>query len=146
MKSLILTLLLLAIPRSSYACVFDTITGVAFNGYDVLDTQPKTSSGSIKLLCVVGLLVTVDLGPGQTGTVAQRKLTRMGGGTSLLYNLFFDSARTQIWGNGANGTAHYGPVIAVLASITLPVYGAIPARQDVQTGTYNDSVQITINF
>jgi spore coat protein U-like protein len=138
--------LLLAAPRPAESCIVDAVTGVGFGSYDVLAAQPTTSSGSITLKCLVGLSVTVDLGPGNTGTLPARKLERTGGGGTLIYNLFFDSARTQIWGNGGSGTAHYGPALALVATIVLPVYGAIAARQDVPLGSYTDSVVITVNY
>jgi spore coat protein U-like protein len=66
----------------------------------------------------------------------------------LLYNLFVDAARTVIWGDGTGGTQF----LLVRnprpnnQDISVPIYGRIPALQDVRVGNYTNTITATINF
>ena len=140
----LLAIALLARPAQAQ-CVIDGITGLAFGSYDVLSGSPDDISGSITYKCLVSLTITIDISTGSSMTYAARTMTRAGGGT-LSYNLFADVGRTQVWGNGAGGTFHYGPFIGVLVDLAIPVFGRIPARQDAMVGSYSDIVVVTLNY
>lgn len=126
-------------------CSITANTGTAFGNYDVYSNLPLDISGSVTYLCLLSLSVTIDLSAGSSGTATARQMTRVGGGT-LNYNLYLDAARTFVWGNGTGGTFHYGPIIALLTAVTVPIFGRIPAGQDVSTGDYTDTVVITLNY
>lgn len=139
--------LALASSRAHAAtCVIDAVSPVTFVGYDVLSASPLDIDGSVTYKCLVSLSITIDISAGGSHVVSQRQMARTGGGTALNYNLFVDAARTQVWGDGTGATGHYGPVIGVLADFTVPIYGRIPARQDVQSGSFTDTVVVTLNF
>lgn len=127
-------------------CVLDGVTSAAFGSYDVLSPSPLDTVASVTYKCLVSLSVTIDLSTGTSGTYASRTLTRTGGGGTLTYNLYFDAAHQTIWGNGAGGTVHYGPFLGVLSDVVLPVFGRIPAGQDIQVGSYSDVIVVTLNY
>jgi spore coat protein U-like protein len=67
-----------------------------------------------------------------------------GGDGTLLYELYTDSSRLDVWGEGPEA----GLVVTGTPSSqqTVEVYGLIDADQDQPAGTYNDTVQITLNI
>jgi spore coat protein U-like protein len=72
------------------------------------------------------------------------------GADQLTYNVYSNSARTQIWGNGTNST------FTITGGFTLnnnttrsrnhTLYGRIPPLQDITAGTYNDTLVTTLTF
>ena len=70
------------------------------------------------------------------------------GTDTLSYQLFTDASggAAAVWGNGANGTDRYGPVIGLLANTTVPIYAILYKKQNVQTGAYADTVVVTLNY
>ncbi len=113
--------------------------GVAFGAYDTLDPSPLDGIGSVHVDCDSDTSLTVDLGSG-TGSFDQRRMS--GGAASLDYNLYTEGTRSIVWGDGINGS----DVSASGSSIDLPIYGRIPARQNVPVGTYSDTVIITVSY
>ena len=142
-------LLLAAVSaRALGSCTFTVVTAVSFGNYDALNTIPLDQTGSITFNCSLLALqtLTVDLSKGHSGTYASRQMQKSGGAT-LLYNLFLDATRTQVWGDTTGGTVHFGPYLPLLGQDhTVTIYGRVPARQASPTGAYTDTVVATINF
>lgn len=67
-------------------------------------------------------------------------------GENLGYNLYSDSAGTQIWGDGSGGSQAQASANPPNSTVTLAIYGRIPAGQDVSAGLYPDNVVAEINF
>jgi spore coat protein U-like protein len=129
-----------ASPAYAVVCSFDSAPSVAFGTYDITNTSPTDSVGTINITC--------DKNPGGiakasagSGTYAQRRMTN--GGNTLNYNLYTTSAMTKVWGDGSAGT---GTLQFKTTSNSLPVYGRIPALQSVQPGLYGDTIVVTISF
>jgi spore coat protein U-like protein len=140
---------LLTAPRSAAAvglCSFDSTVGVNFGAYDVFNTIPTDSTGSLTYSCTSVLgTITIDLSRGSAPSYVPRQMRK--GAETLSYNLYLDAARVSIWGDGTGGTSHYGPVVPALASpVTVTIYGRIPARENVSVGSYTDTITATINF
>ena len=132
---------------ASAQCSFPSTAPVAFGAYDVLSATPRDSTGSVTFNCSLPVAVTVDLGKGlNSSNFSPRKMARTGGGTSLDYDLYFNSGRTQIWGDGTSGTSHYTGTAPTLQNVTLTIYGRIPAGKNVTAGSYTDTVVATIIF
>jgi spore coat protein U-like protein len=67
------------------------------------------------------------------------------GDFSLDYNLYRDSARTEVWGDGTGSTAiHAGVGTGIPVQFNL--YGRISGRQNVRADIYNDSVIVTVEW
>jgi spore coat protein U-like protein len=146
-----------------YAC-FDvqaldctlSATGVAFGVYDAASTMPADSAGNVMVRCThlgggaVKTSYSIALSAGSSGIYAQRL---MRAGTSALnYNLFTDPTRLQVWGNGTGGstlvagTLLVNPGNFVINEVTHPIYGRIPAQQAADTGSYSDTILVTLTF
>lgn len=156
-SALLLALLCVAtVARAASDCSVST-TGVAFGSYDPYATTPDDSTGNVTVACTYlggkadQLSFSVALSTGTSGTYTQRRL--LAGSQVLNYNLFSDLSRTQVWGDGragttvATGTFTLGPGVGNgWRQLALPVYGRIPARQDVLSGNYTDAIVVTLTF
>lgn len=136
-------------------CIVST-TGVAFGVYDAASTAPTDSAGNVTVRCThlgggaVKTSYSIALSAGSSGTYAQRL---MRAGTSVLnYNLFTDATRLQVWGNGTGGSTLVAGTLLVnpgnyeINEVTRPIYGRIPAQQAADTGSYNDTILVTLTF
>lgn len=137
---------LLAAPAP--ACTISS-AGVAFGGYNPRSASPDNGSATISLACATTVTApVVTLGTGQSGTYSPREMTS--GGWTLNYNLYTNSARTIVWGDGTGGTVSLtlsgGTIIGGLRRFSRTVYGRIPALQNVGAGTYGDTVVMTVIF
>ncbi|HDU7919093.1 TPA: spore coat protein U domain-containing protein [Serratia marcescens] len=100
----------------------------------------QQNAGAIRVKCTNGTSYSVLLGGGQSGNTAARYL-QSAAGQRVNYNLYTNAAHSTIWDNltgvsqTANGTDNW-----------LPVYGMIPAQSTPPTGSYTDTVQVTINW
>lgn len=148
MKTLIGALVLLGgLAGASYVeaaqCTVSS-TGVSFGTYDVFSGSPLDSTGTISFSCNGKEDVEIWLSTGGSGTFSPR---RMSGPDSLDYNLYLDAARTNIWGDGTSGTGEYTQDnVPKNTTISVTIYGKIPAGQDVSAGSYTDTLTLTINW
>ena len=130
------------------SCAIESISGVSFGSYDVFSLIATTLGGSVQVRCDnVGLLdvVHIELSRGGSTSYAPRKLSS--GIATMSYNLYLDAARTLVWGDGSEGTLRYGPHTPLSGvSFTVPIYGALPALQNVPAGTYSDTVVLTVVY
>jgi spore coat protein U-like protein len=142
--------LALAAPAAHSAITSCTVTavGVAFGTYTPMQATPLDMNGTINIACT-GIsgrnTVTIDLSPGASNNYLTRTLTT--GANSLNYNLYFDAAYTQVWGNGTGTSVEGSATIRKrVPNASLPVYGAIAARQDPAPGDYADTILVTVNY
>jgi len=131
-------------------------TGVAFGVYEAASAAPTDSTGNVTVRCVhlgggaARTGYSIALSSGGSGTYAQRQ---MRAGTSFLnYNLFDDATRLRVWGNGTAGSALVTGSLVVnpgrfaTNEASYPIYGRIPAQQAADTGTYSDTILVTLTF
>ena len=140
--ALVLTLVLPAICSAD--CSINT-TGVNFGPYNVFDSAPVDSTGSVRYQCSGNTnSFTVAIGRGSSPTFTPRTLRS--GADAMNYNLYLDAARTNVWGDGTSGTTLFTVSSSGGKAVTVPIFGRIPAGQDVAAGTYSDSIVVTIQF
>ncbi|AMO99842.1 spore Coat Protein U domain protein [Collimonas arenae] len=144
---------MLALPLSAQALLADCTvagSGVAFGSYASPGSTTATGTGTVTVTCTgLGLLVsyTIQLSAGN-GTFATR-LLKSGVTNALNYNMYTDTARTIVWGDGSAGTSTVSD--SYLLSIgsnarNYTAYGLIPASQSKPAGTYTDTLTITITY
>lgn len=129
-------------------------TSLSFGNYAFTTSAPTDAAGSVNVTCVSGLvslLLSYDilLGAGSSGSYAAR--TMANGSNQLQYNLYAASPPASVWGDGSGATTvvQYGPLLlAVLSQISCnyPVYGRVPAGQNVPAGVYQDTITVTVNY
>jgi spore coat protein U-like protein len=134
-------------------------TALNFGPYDplVVNTTANLDNGtsaSVSISCVKGSPATIALGNGAHFSGTNRRMQNASKPTVLLtYELYQPPTNaanaacafpgTTVW-NGVNVLA---PVSAPdKNSRTFNVCGTVPAGQDVEAGTYSDTVVVTVSF
>jgi len=144
MKTRVLAFLLLAVcaaPQGVTAQCNVNTSSVAFGDYDIFRVQPTNSTGSVLVSCDVEVTYTITLSTGAGGSYSSRSL--MNGARVLAYNLYIDSSRMTIWGDGTGETSFLSATGTVGNHA---VYGSIPARQNAAVGFYTDTITVTLTF
>lgn len=150
---LCLTLWIGWLPQNAWA-VLDSCTvsasGVGFGVYNPFSDSSLDSTGTVTVSCfgLLGGVFQVALSTGGSGTFSPRRMAS--GANTLTYNLYVDSSRTQIWGDGSGGTSIQS-LNCILLCLGAPqnftVYGRIPASQTgAHSGTYGDTITVTVTF
>jgi spore coat protein U-like protein len=124
-----------------------TVSPLNFGNYDTYSGAPRDTTGKINITCDAGLSFTIKLDQGESPgrNFNPRELKAAGGKDSLKFNLYRDSARQEIWGDGTGntfivtGTGTGNP-------ISLTVYGRIPARQNVPAEHYSDQINVIVDY
>ncbi|MBT8440910.1 MAG: spore coat U domain-containing protein [Gammaproteobacteria bacterium] len=133
-------------------CFLWQIDGVSFGNYFPMQPGPLDARGRIRVLCWgrasggQGSSYTVRI----SGIIAPGPYGRRmnSGGDQLEYNLYKDAARTDVWGDGSFGAT---PLLNVFGNNQFVVgnhwvYGRVPPLLDPASGSYNDVVDVTIEF
>ncbi|PKO83430.1 MAG: spore coat protein [Betaproteobacteria bacterium HGW-Betaproteobacteria-11] len=114
-----------------------------FGTYDPLALLAATATTTVTVQCtLLTASIGLDAGTGAGATVATRKMTKAA--DTLAYSLYQDVAHLLVWGNTI-GTDTVGGVGTGLA-VPHTVYGQIPAGQNVNTGVYNDTITVSVDF
>ena len=126
-------------------CLVD-VQPLAFGDYDIFYPAPVDTQGYLSLQCSSNdpFRVTMDAGMTGDASFSFRRMTSSGS-TALLYNLYIDASRRQVWGDG-NGSSGFYTGNPIMGSSRLVVYGRIPPGQPVETGLYRDSVIVTVEW
>lgn len=134
-----------AAAQPAPSCTISAVS-VAFGNYNVFTATPVDSAGSVTFRCnSQAANISITLGKGASSTFTPRTMSKAG--EALNYNLYLDAARTNVWGDGTGGTSTYTNANPPNnQNVTLPIYGRIPASQDVSAGVYTDTVLATVNF
>jgi len=138
--------LLIAVSAAEAACTITT-TAVSFGSYNVFAGSADDGTGQITYRCTGPRppLVTIHLDKGGSPSFTPRQMRK--GSEALNYNLYLDSTRSTIWGDGTGGTQVYSQANPPNGrNILLSVFGRIPASQDVSAGAYSATVTATIFF
>ena len=128
----------LAAPAGAATCTVSP-QGVSFGAYDTLSTAALEGVGNVNVSCDAPVSFTVSLTAGG-GSYDQRLMT--GGAWQLGYNLYTDATRTAVWGDGIGS----GNVSATGETVDLPIYGRIPARQNIPASAYTDTITVTVGY
>ncbi len=95
---------------------------------------------------------SIGLGNGLNASGSQRR-ARLGAASSFInYNLYTDAARTQAWSTTSSaGSCSGGAGSCVLGTgngtnQNITVYGRVPSQSVPATGTFNDTVVVTVTF
>lgn len=145
---LLAALTLAAVPTPAQACTVSS-AGVAFGAYNPRSTGPRNGTGTISVACHPSVSApVVTLSTGGSGSYATRRM--MSGAWLLNYNLYTNSARTIIWGDGSGGsvaqTLSGGSVSGGQRRFSRTIYGRIPTLQNVGAGSYGDTIIMTVTF
>ncbi len=139
-----LGVLLASFGAQAQACNIAASAPMLFGSYNPLSFTDQLAQTSVSARCIGLGNIRVLLGAGLAGTVSDRRMQR--NGVDLPYGLYTNSARTTLWGNGTGGTSVVTRFVFIFSEFTLPIYGRIPARQNIPVGFYSDSVTVQFEF
>lgn len=120
---------------------------IAFGIYNPIILTALDTAGSVIYRCGGSdHNITITLSRGGGTSFATRRMVK--GTEQLFYNLYRDAARTVIWGDGTGGTQAFtiGNPQANNTDLSVPIFGRIPAGQNVSVGSYNDTITVTLIF
>lgn len=112
-----------------------------------VDVTSASGSGSIILTCTTGANVTIAIDYGiNGGTASGRFMANTANATQKLgYQLYQDTARSQVWGN--TGTLVKTINNFPATTQTYPVYARLFAVTPLPSaGTYTDTVTVTLTY
>jgi spore coat protein U-like protein len=136
--------------RAAVACEVST-SGVPFGSFDVIGNESRDTLVSLTMSCTgkIGESVHYTIALRQGTDTSVTRAMRSGAGR-LRYNLYSDSARTHIWGDGTSGSSTVGGSLTISASTTTRVfiiYGRIPDGQQVaEAGAYMDAISVLVSY
>lgn len=118
---------------------------INFGIYNPLDSSDTLSTGDLSVSCSTSSTFSVGLGTGQSGNYLNRTLTGSGS-DKLTYNLFTNTGRTAVFGDGSGGTSTVSESSSTSGMISVPIYGDIHAKQNIASGSYLDTVAVYLTF
>lgn len=120
-------------------------TSMSFGSSSAL-TSALTATSTISVQCTSGDAWELALNGGSTsGSVTARKMTGASYGSTVSYQLYTNSARSTIWGDGTSSTS-MATGTGTGAATTVTVYGTVPAQATPRPDSYSDTVTATISF
>ena len=144
--------MLFMLPGVADAACSVSATAVGFGGYDTLSPLNDDATGTVTVTCsgLLSVLVSYEilLSKGGAGTYTPRRMAS--GSNTLNYNLYSNITRTTIWGDNTGGSSRVTG--SILVQLLVPtsnphtVFGRIPALQNVASGSYTDSITVTLNY
>jgi spore coat protein U-like protein len=121
-------------------------TNLAFGAYVPASALPVDGTSTVTVTCTLAAPYNVRLNEGTASgaSVTTRQMVRSGGSELLSYALYRDAARTLNWGktDSTDTLTSIGTGLAVGHT----VYGRIPASQNVPSGSYSDTITVTISY
>jgi spore coat protein U-like protein len=127
-------------------CMIGTIPTLNFSAYDPSVINKTTNldlTANLGLTCTPGAVASIGLSLGANGASAVGTTRAMMSGTNLLsYDLYTAPGHGTVW----TVVPMVQAAAPSTAEVIYPIYGQVPFGQVVPTGTYTDTVAITINF
>ncbi len=125
-------------------CKLTSTSDLAFGTTGVIQAA-ISATGTIGVQCTNTTPYNIGLnaGSGTGATVAARKMTS-GSGSTILYDIYRDSARTLVWGDTVASNTLAGTGTGAVQTLT--VYGRVPIQNTPAAGTYSDTVTVTVTY
>jgi len=132
--------------RAKDGCKFTNGQSIQFGVYVDGQEAPRHTVTAFQVRCkgtAILLDISLTAGPGANSGDMQHRRLRHRDGDVLRYQLYVDSARTRVWGDGTRGTE---PIVLTARTATKigTAYGEIPGGQGGAEGDYDDTIVITV--
>lgn len=128
-----------------------TVSGALLNFGSAIDplaaASPLDATSSLTVQCTnttpYAVALNAGLNAGSATAFANRRMVN--GANTLGYQLYTDSGRSTVWGDGtASSSTSSGTGTG--SSQTLTIYGRVPSLSGVVPGAYADTVTVTISY
>lgn len=123
------------------------VTPMAFGSLDAISSSAVDSTGTVSVNCdtQASYRILIDGGQNSNGGFNARRMRQLDGVSLMEYNLYLDSSRVQIWGDGTGGSQTASGVNPGIRQ-DIVVYGRIFGGQNLWVGDYSDSVTIIVEW
>ncbi|MBA8880828.1 Csu type fimbrial protein [Phyllobacterium myrsinacearum] len=126
------------------SCVVVSASDMTFANTGVITANvDSTSTLSVQCTNTTPYSIGLNIGTGSGATVAVRKMTGPAAAT-INYSLYSEATRTTVWGNTPTTDTVAGTGTGAAQPYT--VYGRVPPQTTPATGTYNDTITVTVNY
>lgn len=148
-KKILISLLLL-IPVKNLHSVSCTVgvSNFSFGDYNPFNGQTLEAVGTINISCITkkNQKYKISLSKGQfSNNFNPRKMSN--GKDLLRYNLYRSFTKNKIWGDKTGNTKKVkGKVTKNNPNNSHEIYGEVFANQNVSTGSYFDTINVTVEF
>ena len=121
-----------------------TASDLSFGTYTSQSGTPLQGTTMVRVTCTPNSSYNVGLNEGTSpgATVNARKM--VSGSQALNYQLYRDAARSEIWGNTVGVDAVSGSGTGLATDHT--VFGAVPAKQVIPAGEYQDTITVRVYY
>lgn len=127
-----------------------TVSGSVLNFGSAIDPlavpTPVDATSTLSVQCTNTTPYTVALNAGSNAGGASNFTARTmkSGANSLGYQLYLDTGRSTIWGDGTASSTSSGTGTGSTQSLT--IYGRLPSLANVIPGSYTDTVTVTVSY
>lgn len=156
-RNLFACLMLAAASAHGASCTFTSLPSLNFGPYDPYAAIPLdiATSATIRCTTTVGgfgerITITSSIDRGGAPSFNPRQM-RNAQNNTLNYNLFTNTTRTTIFGDGTSGTSapsvpNTRVRINAPVTLTVNIFGRVFAGQDPSVGVYSDTLTYTVTF
>ncbi len=136
----------LSAPATAMLCYGESVPQFVFGQYDPHHHEPHDVQTVFSIRCTPAyrgeaLNLMIRLTNASNGPLRMRNLDT---GEWLQFSVYKDPARSQPI-DALNGLSLNFPLMAPI-TLSIPVYGRIPARQNVSVGSYHLPVSVTLSY
>lgn len=155
-RRLFLAVLVLFLPAVAHAATCTvSATAISFGTYIPSNASPTDITGSVTVTCssttnqTVSYQIALNPGVNSGSSFSNRRMTN--GATFLSYQLYTNSTRTTVWGDGTGGTSTVAGGFrcnrCTNTKRNYTDYGRLPGLQwSAAPGLYSDTITTTVTF
>lgn len=124
-----------------------TVPSLVFGTYDPLlanASLPADVSAVVTVVCTRNTGASLSFGTGLHGVSHGNRSMSGRGADGLHYDIYRDSAHSQIWGDGSDAIHLTSKGTSQPQHLT--VFGRIPPQQEVEPGVYSDVLTAAVDF
>ncbi len=128
-----------------------TVSGALLNFGSAINplaaTVPIYATSTLAVQCTnttpYAVSLNAGLNAGGASNFSARAMTS--GSNALAYQLYLDTAHSQVWGDGTSSSSTSSGTGTGSAQ-SLTIYGSIPSLSGVVPGAYTDTVTVTVTY
>lgn len=126
------------------SCQSLSATNLEFGTYDPTSASDNTTTSTISVACTTGTVPSIAFSAGTTTGASTTQRLLANGSNTMNYNIYTSNAYSQVL-DATHTLSVTGTGLG--SSVSATAYGKIPKNQlDVVTGSYSDSITVTVTY
>ena len=102
------------------------------------------STSTITVKCPRNTAFTIDIDTGLNSNGINRRVYNAGFNAYINYDVYKDPPRSAVWGTG--GAKNVAGNSGLTGTVLIPVYGRVASVKTLKSGSYRDTLTITVTF